>query len=209
MNLEICPLKLGETLSGTNDAGDLLNDSWLGQIFEIPANNVGAASIRGAKKRLVGRPLKVVLLRNTSGIKLYGKRLAQLSLVAGYAGLKEVIGYSIAANTLNCVLIDPYLATSGVADDDIFLGILEGPVLAKVQTLAAGSVMTMGMMLACGSGAVSSLAAAATGGVTLGPGGLAGHSAATVASIIGRALSGRTTADTGADVLINACIRTF
>ena len=73
MKLDICPLKLGETIDGTAEDGTtLINKSWLGQIFEVPANNVAAASIRGAKKRLTGRTLKVVLLRNTSGVTLYG-----------------------------------------------------------------------------------------------------------------------------------------
>ena len=211
MRLDICPLKLGETMDGTAEDGTtLINKPWLGQIFEVPANNISAQSIRGAKKRLTGRTIKVVLLRNTSGVTLYGKRLGHVELTAGYDILGEVADYAITTAQKNVVIIDPYLTTTGVADDDIFLGVLEGPVTVKMQTLAAASsVVVTGAKLTAGSGAASSRQTNSTGGAVTGPGGVGMTTTPYVDTIVGTAMSGRTTADTGADVLINACIRTF
>ena len=157
------------------------------------------SQVRGGKKRNVGRQIKVVALRNVSGATLYGKRLAQLYDSAGYNLLKEVDGYTITSAQMNCVIIDEFISSTGVADDDIFWGVLEGPVTVKMQTTAAAaSVVSVGSKVVAGTGAGTSGNSTAGGvGLSASPG---------VATIVGTALSGRTTADTGADCLISACI---
>ena len=194
------PFELGETLQGTDDNDNLINDHWLGQIFEVPANQYNASQVRAGKKRLVGRQLKVVALRNESGVTLYGGRLAALDTTAGYDLLKDVIGYATDTDQTNVVFIDHNLATDGVADDDIFWGILEGPLIAQTQeTAASAGTIAVGNKLVAGTGAASSQATSAGGvGASATPG---------VASIVGTALSARASTQTNTDVLINACIR--
>jgi hypothetical protein len=78
------PFDLGETLLGTDDNGDLINEDKLGMIFEFPAYDRGAAQIRGSKKRETGRQVRAVCLRNTSGIILAPKLLVAMEAVAGF-----------------------------------------------------------------------------------------------------------------------------
>ena len=199
---QICPLNLGETMPGTDADGNLINATWLGQVFELPATPVDNTQIRGSKKRLVGRTVKVVLLRNESGITLYGKRLAALTATAGYSLLTSVSGYSAANSQKNVVAIDQYLETTGVADDDIFLGIIEGPTIIKTQqTPDATSVIAVGAKLVAGTGAASSQNSLA--------GGVAADTTPGVDEFIATALSARTTANTNTDLLVNVKILTI
>jgi len=192
------PMKLGETLQGTNpDASTvLINDHWLGQIFYHPT----PPAVDGGP-RASGRPIKAILLRNTSGTTLYGKRLGQI--VEGVAAINNTVaGYAVASTAARCVIIDSYLPSSGVADDDIFWGIIEGPCIGQMQTLAsAASVVVAGAFLVAGSGAGT-----ATNTTS---GGLGMTTAPVVQNLVGVALTGRTAADTGADVALNACIQVY
>lgn len=196
------PFELGETLSGTDDDSNLINKSWLGQVFEVPAQQLNQAQIRGGKKRKFGRAIKVVALRNESGTTLYGKRLASLTTTAGESLMTSVDGYAVATAEANVVFIDEFLATSGVADDDIFWGVIEGPVTGIVQaTAAAGGTIAVGAKLVAGTGAATS------GNSTAG--GVAADTTPRVDEIVGTALSAMNSASTVQDVLINACIRTI
>ena len=180
-------------------------------MFEIPASQLPSSTPGSAKKRKVGRPIKAVILRNESGSTLYGKRVAQLSTTTTTAGtfalLKAVVGYTIVTATENVVIIDEYLSTKGVADDDIFWGILEGPVVVITQGLAgAGNDIAYGNKLVAGSGAATSANSTA--------GGVAAIATATSQTlpdvqraIIGTALSARTTAESIQDIQIHAHIR--
>lgn len=207
------PFKLGETYKGTDDDGNLLNPHWLGAIYEFPLNNTTA--VRGQKKRLTGRNVVAVALRNESGLTLYGKHLARLTRTAGYSLLQSVDGYCDALAEQSLVIIDPGLATNGVADDDIFWGIIGGPTtiltpeagaafngdIAASSPLVGATAATTGTSVA---GRVSNIAfTAATAGNT--SNGYDGFRMA--ANLIGYALSARTTGETNSDLLIDACIR--
>jgi hypothetical protein len=199
------PFELGETLQGTDDDGNLINGSWLGQKFLFPAKPTRSSTPGAAIKRRAGRGIVAMPIRNVSGQTLYGKRLCLLDyatagLGGGTGGPLTTKGYTVATGDKNCAIIDEFIETSGVADDDIFWAIIEGPVIVKMQTLAAASsVVVAGAKLVAGSGAGTSLNATAGGvGMTTAP---------TVDQIIGTAMSGRTTADTGADCLIMAHIQ--
>lgn len=192
------PMKLGETLQGTNpDASTILiNDHWLGQIFyhpTPPALDVGP--------RASGRPIKAILLRNTSGAILYGKRLGQI--VQGVAAINNTVaGYTVASTAARCVIIDSWLGAGGVADDDIFWGILEGPCIGRMQTLAsAASVVVPGAFLVAGSGAGT-----ATNTTS---GGLGMTTAPVVQNLVGVALTTVATTEAGEDVALDACIQVY
>lgn len=197
------PFELGETLQGTDSAGNLINDQWLGQIFEFPCKATNVSGVGDQKKRRSGRTIKAMAVRNSSGIKLYGKRLALLDTVAsgGLAGAFATKGYCSTTALANAVIIDEWLETTGVADKDIFWAILEGPVLVKTASGAlAENVITLGSKLVSGTGGGSSQNASTAGGVAISatPG---------VQFVIGTALSAKTTAQTFEDLLIVAHIR--
>jgi hypothetical protein len=203
------PFELGETLKGYELDADgtthnLINDQWLGQKFKFPAKASNTAGPGDAKKRRCGYPITAMAVRNVSGQTLYGKRLCVLDIatagpIGSTGGPFATKGYSVSTGQLNCAPIDEFLETKGVADDDIFWVILEGPVIVKMQTLAAAaSVVVAGARIEAGSGAGTIL--------NLTSGGI-GMTTTAAMNLIGTAMSGRTTADTGADCLIMAQIR--
>lgn len=195
------PFELGETLSGTDDNGNLINKEWLGAIFWFPAKPYRISGPGEIVRRRTGRPIKAMICRNTSGTTLYGKRLGQLdtATTAGHGACNEVTGYTVANTDKNFIIIDEFLASVGVADDDLFWGILEGPVIVRSQTLAAaGSVIAKGAKVVVGTGAGTATNTTA--------GGVAMTTTCYVDQIVGTALSAQTTADTGTDLLINASI---
>lgn len=204
-------LELGETLSGTDDDGNLINKDKLGQIFEIPANNFGPGNFSdGSKKRLTGRSIIAVLVRNESGAALLPKRLVRFTRTAGYSLCESVDGY---ADTLaeKCVaIVDPDLPSAGVADDDIFWAILKGPTTILTPMAGAGfnGDISVGSQLvaatstttgATTAGRVSNVTMNATTGIT--------DAFNMAANIVGKALSAKTTGNTNADLLVDACIQ--
>lgn len=189
------PFELGSTMTGTDDNSNLINDTWLGQVFELPAQPLGTSQIRGAKKRVVGRSVKAVLLRNTSGATLLGKRLVKLDATAGYALLQNATGYATDLNEINVAAIDQYLGTTGVADDDIFWGIISGPTVVRLQGAAnAGGTLAVGAKLVSGTGSTSGNSTS---------GGIAANTTPRVDTIVATALSAMNSASTGQDCLVN------
>lgn len=209
MQYVIPPFELGETFAGKDDAGTLINLSWLGQIFEFPANQQGVSQIRGSKKRSSGRQIRAVALRNESGIALLPKRLARLVRTAGYSNVEAVDGYSAVLAEKGIVFIDEFLPAAGVADDDIFWGIISGPttVLTSFVNTDFNGDIAVGAELVAATGATTQdTDAGKVSNVTL-PGDTAGTQAFQMAHrVVGVALSARTTDNTNADLLINACI---
>jgi hypothetical protein len=145
-------------------------------------------------------------------VKLYGKHLAALVKTAptdfatsGYNQpvIEAVDGYATTLSQQNVVVIDEYLATTGVADDDIFWGIIGGPVTVKTPIAAIGSNVTVGGKL-CVDASGSTSGVTTSGRIEVFP------SAASTAAwdgLIGYALEAKTTAETNEDLLMNACIK--
>lgn len=201
------PFELGEVLSGTDDNGNLINSEVLGTIYEFPYRD---PAVRGSKTRVSSHVIRAIALRNTSGITLYGKRLAVLDDTGGVGNYENAVAYAAVLSEGHIAIIDDGLATTGVADDDIFWGIIEGPV--TVLTPDAGAAFSGD--IAISADLVAATAAASTGAtagrvsnVTL-PGTTAGTVAFQAArNLVGRALSARTTGETQSDLLIYANIR--
>ena len=204
------PFELGETLTGTDDDGNLVNDDVLGLIYEFPAVDTTATAIRGNKARKTGKTIKAVALRNESGLTLYGKRVVKLTETAGYSLVESVDGYAPTLADGNIVIVDDQLSSTGVADDDIFWGIISGPVTVLTSTVGAdfNGDIAVGSPLVAATGSTSGNSTSGrVSNVTI-----AGQTAGTVAfqmadNLVGRALSARTTAETAEDLLIQACIR--
>jgi hypothetical protein len=198
------PFELGETLKGKDTDGNLINDQWLGQKFVFPAKAANTAGPGDAKKRRCGYPITAMAVRNVSGQTLYGKRLCVLDIatagpIGSTGGPFATKGYTVQAGELNCAPIDEFLATVGVADDDIFWVILGGPVIIKLQTLAGSTgTIAAGGRIEAGSGA-GTILNVTSGGI--------GVTTTAAMNIVGTALSAMNSASTGQDCLVLAQIR--
>jgi hypothetical protein len=204
------PMGLGESLSGTDADGNLTNEDKLGMIHTFPAAVYSGGPNR-SKTVLTSKPIVAILMRNISGLTLLPKRLASIALTAGYGTTKNVDGYSVNNNRTGVVLIDPYLPTGGVADDDIFWGIIGGPAPCLVPMTGAGmnQDIVVGQILVAATGTTSgattsgriSAFTAITADTTL--------AINVAAGVLGRAMSAKTTHQTtaGQDVLVDWAIR--
>lgn len=209
--LDSCPFELGATLKGTDADGNLINSEVLGREFTF--NNITTTSpTNGVRKFHTGEPLRVIALRNRSGVTLYGKRHATLDLAtAGLTGITDVKGYcdSLAEPA---VLIDEYLSSTGVADKDIFWGVVEGVALTLTSETGAGF---NGADIAVSNDLVAATAASSTGATTGGRVAIISITNATAGNSsngydayrmamnhLGTALSARTTGETSADLLM-------
>ncbi len=201
------PMDLGETLDGTDDAGTLIHTQKLGGIYYFD-NKATRKSIAFQS----GKPLGAILLRNTSGLTLLGKRLGQLDRTAGFTPMHEVAGYSTVLANAGVVLIDPYLPSTGVADDAIFWGIFSGAALCLLPLLQTGHAdisvndplvghtgTTTGATTSGRITKVQFLAATSGESTSI----LQAFSMAK--NVVGRALSARTSQETtaGADILVD------
>lgn len=201
--------ELGTTLKGTmtNDGTTTtINEQVLGTRHEFTDADFSGS----AQPRLSGATIHAIALRNTSGITLLGKRLVLLDVTAGRGRLKNADGYAHDASMGLCVLVDPFLPSAGVADDDIFWGIYKGPALCLTPTVAAdfNAAITAGAPLVAATGTTSGNS---TGGrvsmVTL-PGQTGATAAFSAAvNLVGYAMSARTTDITNSDVLVDMAVR--
>jgi hypothetical protein len=211
------PMGLGEVLDGKDPDGNLTNEDKLGLVYAFPGYPLTGGPNR-QKSLKTGKPIIAILLRNTSGLTLLGKRFGQLDRTAGYTMTKEVNGYSTTLGNKGVVLIDPFLPSTGVADDDIFWGVIAGAVTVLLPLTDSGHVdiavndplvghtgTTTG---ATTSGRVTKVQFAnATAGGT--EAALSGFNMAY--GCVGRALSARTSQETtaGADILVDLDIKVF
>lgn len=225
MLYEIPYFELGETMDGTNDDGVPINHHVLGSIFTFPAQRLGVGQ-RGNKTRWTGGPITAIALRNISGIALtpqlivrmaYGTAGASTISVGGVtynetniAAVEGVDGYTATLAEKCPVIVDPFLPSgTTVADNDIFWGILKGRVMVKtpvVDTSFNGDIAVGDELVACTGTTSGATTSGRVSNVTL-----AGQTAGTVSVnmaryIVGTALSARTTANTNADILIQANI---
>lgn len=191
-------LQLGETMPGTDANGNLINGSRLGEIREFFTSRSSS-------------PKVAVLLRNTAGFALRPKRVARCYASAGSKLVTESDGYATTLAEGPCVFVDDLLPAAGVADDDIFWGIIQGETLALAPLSGAAFNDTE---IAVGDSIVT--ATGSTAGATT-SGRIAGYALANATDAagaysqarnsLGRALSARTSGETAADVLIYANIK--
>lgn len=195
------PFQRGETFYGgdTPDANNLLGGHLLGKEWLFEDRSPSSLSLRS------NHYVRCRLVRNTSGMALTPKRLVKLSAVAGEVG-NAVDGYATVTAD-ECYAVDEYLPSAGVVDDDIFWIVVDGPALVTVGlTAGANTNIPLG-------GWVVSQTAATSGATTAGRVEnqvLTGSSQATdyefladaVQNRVGRAMTARTTANTGSDILV-------
>lgn len=210
MLLEVPPFNLGETYKGKDADGNLLNPTWLGAVFEFQYGSRTAIS-RGGKNRKSARTIKAIATRNTSGIALLPKRVVQFETTAGLSNLHSVAGYCTVFAGAHNAIVDDSLPSGGVADDDIFWAIVQGPVLCLVPMVGSsfnGTDIAVGdKLIACTAATSQATSAGRVTNKTFSSV-TAGVFDAAV-NLIGTALSARTTGETtgAVDILINAQIR--
>jgi hypothetical protein len=208
------PMGLGETLKGKDADGNLINEDKLGQICYFDSK-----TLRRDASRASGKPTGAVLLRNTAGFALLGKRFGQLDRTAGYAMNHNINGYSAVNANKGIALIDPYLPSAGCADDDIFWGLFSGPALVLLPLVASDHTADIAvndpLVAATGtttgvttSGRVTHVrfAVATAGGTQAAQSGFD-----QMYGCVGRAMSARTSQETtaGADLLVDLAIKIF
>lgn len=208
------PMDLGETLKGTDADGNLINTDKLGQIYYFDTK-----SDRSNASRVSGKPLGAILLRNESGLTLLGKRFGQLSRTAGYGMNHNVNGYSTTLANKGIVLIDPYLPSTGIADDDIFWGLFSGPALVLLPLVASDHTADIAVNDPLVASTGTTTGATTSGRVThvrfvnATDGSTIGHfgSFNMIYGCVGRAMSARTSQETtaGADLLVDLAIKLF
>lgn len=200
------PFGLGETYQGTDSSGNLINTKQLGKVYDHPAHNLSSTAVRSAKSRRTGHVVRAIILRNESGVTLYGKRLARLTQTAGYSLVESVDGYSASLRQPLVVWIDEFLVTDGVADDDLFWGVISGPITVLTPTVPADFIETItvgAQLIAATASTTQSTLSGRPCNITIGND---TESHETSRWTVGTALSTVVSASTDSDLLINACI---
>lgn len=127
------PFQLGQTSKGTNpDTGVLIAKGLLGRQHRFPCRDYSSATPRTNANLLTGKDIVAVCLRNVSGGSLSGKRLGACDVGQSgsntYGLVEQVSGYATGPASGLQVAIDPFLSSGGVADDDLFWGVISGVV---------------------------------------------------------------------------------
>lgn len=192
------PFPLGETFYGTDGT--------------IDSNNLGGVNLEGKEWVFedvhpttgivrTGRSKRCRIVRNVSGINLLPKRLGRFRLVGTDYG-HEIDGYTVVNE--EGYPIDEYLPAAGVRDDDLFWITIEGPAVCVTTRDPAsdGAVIDVGGWVVAETAATSQSATTA-GHVQAVDFATTDALATVVVNRVGRAMSAKTTDDTGTDILID------
>ena len=191
-----------------NSTAPLDFEDWVGVERDFPDFDY---SVKPAQLRS-GATVRCRIMRNTSGVILYPKRLVTCDTFVGTAGpkgLAKAPGYTRLPNVPG-VVVDEWLPAGGVPLNDLFWAVISGPTIIINQD-TAGVAITVGGLV------TSQTAANSTGGATiLGAGGkIQGLTYTTITTAsgvttleglqnaIGMALSASASSSTNASVLVN------
>lgn len=193
------PFGRGETWynGATPDSTDLTgSDAVIGREWVFEDRDPTSLTLRS------NRPVRVRAIRNVSGAARSAKRLVTFSTTTGLYG-NSIDGYCT-TTAQEAYPLDEYISSStGLVDDDVGYVVIDGPAMCMVG-LTAGSTTNFSV----GDWLVSQTAATSQA-ATAGYGEQFDLDAATaplanqVLNRIGRALTAKTTANTGADVLVD------
>ncbi len=178
------PFALGQTL-GVSSLTD--GTGWVGVVKQFPDVNPITGVIRS------NRIKTCVAVRNVATIALAPKRTVVFATAAGLGGLSTVTGYSSVLNAEHVGVVDEFLPTAGVAINDVFWVVVDGP--TEVAGLVSGTAIAAGDRIAA-------VSAAASTGLTAGRVGPSLLSAASTAAgdaglgVIGYAMSASSTSAT-------------
>lgn len=131
---------LGESYPGTNASGTLINSALEGRTYEFAVTEEVAEAMN-MSKRTVGRRVTARIFRNIVGAPLLPGTIVTIDQTAGIEGTGQASALAGVGEHVAYV-VDPALPAAGVADDDLFLGIVRGPTTVKL--VAAGVNITGG-----------------------------------------------------------------
>lgn len=165
MQDHIADFGLGESITGKNDDSVLINSALVGREYTFPVTEEVAKALQ-MSNRVIGRRVVARIMRNTTGGTLAAGEIVTVSLTGGHAGLGDAAAKSSAGDRC-CLVVDPALGASTVADDDLFYAIVKGPSKVKQPGTAidldGGDVVKAG-----GSGRVAAAALGTDHGLVLG-----------------------------------------
>tara|TARA_R100001594_G_scaffold132352_1_gene172521 strand:+ start:5984 stop:6607 length:624 start_codon:yes stop_codon:yes gene_type:complete len=197
------PFDLGETLKGTDDDGNLINEQWAGAVYQFPDVDRTPA-LRGGKSRRSGHVITAICLRNVNAAAelACASKLMKIDL-SPTANSGDATAAAVTATYFNAVdalattatgelvvVGDPELADV-VLKNDLFWCIIKGPAQVAMKT---GSDIAVGDLI--GDSNVEGLAAELTPA--------SGDTIATNRNVIGRAMQAN--ADTAAGATINVLV---
>lgn len=193
------PFGRGETWynGATPDSADLTgSDAVIGREWVFEDRDPTSLTLRS------NRPVRVRAVRNVSGAARSAKRAVTFSTTAGLYG-NSIDGYAT-TTAQECYPLDEYISSStGLIDDDVGYIVIEGPAMCMVGlTAGATTNFAVGDWLVSQTAATSQAATAGYAEQILLTGATA-PLANQVMNRIGRALTAKTTANTGADVLVD------
>lgn len=164
------PFALGQTL-GVSSTSD--GTGWVGVVKQFPDVVPSTGKIRS------NRVKTCIAVRNVSGVTLLPKRLVTFKS----GSISEVDGYTNATDEASAGVVDEHLASSGVANNDVFWITVQGPTEVKLGPAQEAAVDSALVALTAATSTVSTTAGQAqTGAATY-----------LQAGYIGRALSAGTT----------------
>lgn len=196
MNTDSLPFDRGQTAStGLSSVDSTVLNNLEGKEYIVDDVDPATGIAR------TGRRVKLRCVRNKAAAALLPKRLVSFKASAGVFGA-HVDGYAD-TTAEESYPVDEYLPAAGVAVDDLFYIVVEGPALV-LSDLAGGAnnVLNVG-------DCVVALTAATSGATTAGrvaPQDLTGATALLAKQIknqVGYALTAKTTGNTNADVLVD------
>lgn len=137
---------LGETIKGQNEDGVDINTALDGREYTFPVT-AAVASAAGLHARTVGRRVTARILRNKTGGTLAAGEIVVVDVDGGHAGLGTADAKSSSGDRC-CLVVDPSLGSSTVANNDLFHAIVKGPSKVKqpsvAESIAAGDVIKAG-----------------------------------------------------------------
>lgn len=212
------PMELGQVLDGSDPDGNLTNSDKLGQIYTFP-NYLQTGGPNRSKTIQTAKPIRAMLVRNTSTLTLLGGRFGQLDRTAGFAMNHKVNGYSTTLANKGIVLIDPFLPSTGVGNNDIFWGVISGcvkvllPLVASDHTadIAVNDPLVAATGTTTGATTSGRITHVRQTNATAGETGSAFNAFNMIYGCVGRAMSARTSQETtaGADLLVDLAINMF
>lgn len=198
---ENLPFPRGGTFFGggtpsTTDGSDNLEGK------EYWCEDLDYSASSGVKPHRSGHLVRLRVVRNASGGALLPKQRVSFKATAGNYLIGQVDGKCNSTAQGATAVVDEFLPAAGVAANDLFYVVVEGPAM-HLTDLAGGAsnLINVGSLLVC-------LTAVTSGATTAGrvaPQDLTGATAnlgIQIQNRIGYALSAKTTANTNADVLV-------
>lgn len=144
----VVDFKLGTTQPGKNSAGQVINRQLEGRTLTYDVTEEVATAFKFTA-RINGRRLEIRVFRNESGGALLPGAVFKTDPALGIEGTGKAAGPSAADDRL-CYVVDPALPAEGVADGDLFWGIVRGPTRVNLNngTIAAGVTLKAGVAVA-------------------------------------------------------------